>query len=107
MIRVKVNLNRELEKLQKQLEEEAKLDTVIAQGLSYLKARTPKDTGEASSSWVFKPTPNNGSTIGYYYNDEDYIVYLNRGSSEQAPSYFIEGELAKIGKLIFPVVEET
>lgn len=47
-----------------------------------LKENTPVDTGHARDSWEIKE----GSIV----NTADYISQLNKGSSKQAPSHFIE-----------------
>jgi hypothetical protein len=47
-----------------------------------LKAATPVDTGRARDGWKY-----DGKSIS---NDVEYIDELNRGSSTQAPSHFIE-----------------
>jgi hypothetical protein len=63
---------------------------------------TPVDTGEAASSWTSK---NQGKNKFSIENDEDYIKYLNAGSSQQAPAHFIESVVLKYGKPQGPVVE--
>jgi len=60
---------------------------VSTQVLEELRAVTPKDTGEASNSWEIT---NLTKTSFKVTNDEDYIKYLNAGSSKQAPANFIE-----------------
>lgn len=50
--------------------------------LTRLKQETPVDTGHARDSWRIE-----GDKI---INDADYISTLNEGSSNQAPSNFIE-----------------
>ena len=50
-----------------------------------LKEATPVDTGYAQSRWR-----REGNTI---VNDAEYMTQLNGGSSQQAPSYFIEKTL--------------
>ena len=54
-----------------------------------LKEITPKDTGEAASSWVVDNL-NQEKLSFEIKNDKDYIKYLNAGSSKQAPANFIE-----------------
>jgi len=64
---------------------------------------TPIDTGYARSRWTFKVNDDyvvryNVTGKGLLFNefkytisnDTSYIVYLNRGSSKQAPAFFIE-----------------
>jgi hypothetical protein len=50
--------------------------------LQELKDATPVDTGHARESWKIE-----GNKI---VNDAEYIDDLNAGSSQQAPSHFIE-----------------
>lgn len=71
------NIKLELEKQKKVAKEHAKDKLVLA-----LKAATPVDTGFARDSW--RKTPDG------IVNDAPYIQELNEGSSEQAPSHFIE-----------------
>jgi hypothetical protein len=52
-----------------------------------LKEATPVDTGEARDGWeVVQTGPKEFSLV----NDVEHIKYLNAGSSEQAPAFFIE-----------------
>lgn len=53
--------------------------------LASLKDATPVDTGRARDGWRFE----NNSII----NDVEYIDELNQGTSQQAPSNFIEKTL--------------
>jgi len=50
--------------------------------LAALREATPKDTGEAAAGWQIQ-----GESI---VNNVDHVLLLNRGSSTQAPSHFIE-----------------
>ena len=55
-----------------------------------LRAATPVDTGAARDGWRV-----DGKTIR---NDVEYIDHLNQGSSQQAPSFFVEKTiLAQVG----------
>jgi hypothetical protein len=77
--------------------------------LSAVVANTPVDTGYARSRWTLqKPDAYtvrySVSTPGLFTefkfvlsNDAPYIVYLNRGSSKQAPAYFIESTIMSQG----------
>ena len=56
---------------------------------------TPIDTGEARRGWKIVKTES-GFRIT---NDVDYINELNEGSSQQAPSNFIEYTLMEFGKV--------
>lgn len=57
-----------------------------------LKAETPVDTGEARDGWH-----REGRNI---VNNVDHIDVLNSGSSEQAPSHFIEQTILKNADVI-------
>lgn len=94
-------LPEELSRMRTELSSQQKevLTQYMQLALSELARNTPVDTGEAASSWSIS-----GMEI---VNDEDYIVYLNDGSSIQAPAFFIESILAGYGDLQFPVVENT
>ena len=70
------NLNTEFE-LKKELKKR--------QMISALRAATPIDTGKARAGWE--------STPSGIENPVKYIDRLNKGSSKQAPSYFIERTL--------------
>lgn len=64
----------------------AKAETAkIKQCVEALKEATPVDTGKARDGWY-----SSGKTIK---NDVEYVEYLNEGSSQQAPSHFIESTL--------------
>ena len=66
--------------------------------LTGLKRATPVDTGHAASRWSMKlGKESNGEPFCEISNDADYIMRLNRGHSQQAPSYFIEQILAAAG----------
>lgn len=69
-----------------QLEHKAALrkekQAVAKQLVERLKEATPVDTGEAREGWR-----SEGNSI---VNDVEHIAMLNDGSSQQAPSHFIE-----------------
>jgi len=50
-----------------------------------LRAVTPVDTGNARDNWTV--------TKSGVENNTEYLEYLNKGSSQQAPEYFIEKTL--------------
>jgi hypothetical protein len=60
-----------------------------------LKRVTPVKTGFARSRWKSKKYLLLSG--GEIYNDASYIERLNRGSSTQAPSFFIEQSLMAAG----------
>ena len=55
---------------------------VLNQIVTDLRAATPVDTGEARDGWY--------ATRNSIENDVDHIDALNAGSSQQAPSHFVE-----------------
>ena len=63
--------------------------------LEALKEETPVDTGEARAGWRVSFIDKGIKII----NDVDHIEDLNEGSSQQAPSNFIEHTLMRFGKL--------
>jgi hypothetical protein len=67
---------------------------------SELRAATPLDTGEAREAWVLVQTPLGIDIL----NSTEYIDDLNRGSSKQAPSHFIERIALKYGKPLGNIV---
>lgn len=75
-----------------------------------LRLATPIDTGYARSRWELsrndKAQANYRATGSRFFgndftffvsNDADYIKYLNRGHSKQAPSFFIEQTIMSQG----------
>jgi hypothetical protein len=89
--------------LMKQVEAEISSNlTMISENVrSDLQSVTPKDTGEASRSWSIEIKPK-GFDIT---NDEDYVKYLNAGSSSQAPANFIEKVALNYGNPKGAIVE--
>jgi hypothetical protein len=61
---------------------------------------TPVDTGEAAASWTYRVE---GDKV-ILENDEFYVKFLNAGSSQQAPAYFIESVMLKYGTPLGPIV---
>ena len=60
-----------------------------------IRRRTPVDTGNARDSWEFHKDANGDISI---VNDVDYIIYLEEGSSQQAPSGMVRTSIAKVIK---------
>jgi hypothetical protein len=89
--------------VRKQFEKESlpALAKLASLALVELKAATPVDTGEASESWEYYFAGKNTVVLE---NSAAHIVFLNAGSSEQAPAYFIENVILKYGKPIGPIV---
>jgi hypothetical protein len=63
--------------------------------LTLMKNETPVDTGEAKSSWVVKVSKDKLSLE----NDENYIFYVNSGTSKIQPRNFIERVCLSFGKI--------
>lgn len=63
--------------------------------------KTPIDTGLARASWKINESKDNYNLE----NTTEYIQYLNQGSSQQAPAYFIESTAIKYGVPIGTIVE--
>jgi hypothetical protein len=84
MIKIKNNLN-----LKKEMDEQinSAKDLIVKKLIKDLKEETPVDSGAARDGWKY-----NGNSI---INKVPYIDDLNRGTSKQAPSYFIEQTLLK------------
>lgn len=95
-----VDFNKEINRIEREVENLA-LET-IHDRLDYAKDQlvivTPVDTGKARSGWgVIKSKTIFGSQVGEIFNNVEYISYLNNGHSKQAPEFFIEKVLLKVG----------
>lgn len=66
----------------------------VLQAVQALKTATPKDTGRASKAWSSTLTSSEVATI---VNNTPYIGILNDGHSQQAPAYFVEQVLHRLG----------
>jgi hypothetical protein len=114
MIKFKLNGVKELSKdLNTKLEKDS--SKFFNKELEILKitlvAATPIDTGYARSRWEYAEQTkfkisfkfSNKFLVGFtdkiytVTNDTPYIIYLNKGSSKQAPSFFIEKTLISQG----------
>ena len=80
MTRIDKEISNQFKKLVEQ-ELEAKKKLLVQE----LKDATPVDTGEARDGWRI-----DGDSI---VNDVEHIEQLNEGSSQQAPSFFVERTL--------------
>lgn len=91
------NLEHEIGNLRKKIkkagDDKAKL-TIVAL-LADLKTATPVDTGLAQSSWTARQISNVTTVV---QNNVPYIRYLNEGSSEKAPAFFVERVALKYGR---------
>ena len=65
---------------------------------AYLELRkaTPVDTGEAKDGWKLERAVS-VDDIARIENAVEHIVYLNDGHSQQAPRYFVEQTLMRLG----------
>jgi len=100
-----VNFEREMQRIEDEISDIANLEisALVEYGTQQLRVVTPVDEGNARNGWrrtIHKNFRNSfiGATI---YNEVEYIDRLNKGHSQQAPSYFIEQTLSRIG-LITP-----
>ena len=97
-----VNFRQEMDRVEREVKRLANDDikSRVAYATKTLKLVTPVDTGKARAGWedqtYYAP---DGYLDGSILNKVEYIEYLNRGHSKQAPSYFIEQVLMKIGVL--------
>jgi len=94
---------RGIEEEVKQIAEE-EVGLRVAFATTSLRRVTPVDTGEARSGWTSRPELDfRGETSYVIENPVEHITYLNRGSSKQAPKYFIEQVLTTIGLIGSPI----
>lgn len=68
-----------------------------------LRDATPVDTGNARDSWNLVATGNKQQPYRVA-NSAPYIEYLNAGSSQQAPPFFVDKIALKYGKPVGAVV---
>jgi hypothetical protein len=89
---------------------DTKGEAAIQQLFSDLVLATPIRTGYARSRWTLEPSTQYTVKYDVRYkglwfgerkvvlsNDAPYIIYLNQGSSKQAPAYFIEQTILSHG----------
>jgi len=104
-VKIRVDYEKEIDRIKKEavkiangsVQERTKFATEA------LRSVTPVDTGYAASRWQYEMKTINGETVGDITNDTPYLIYLNKGSSKQAPPFFIEQTLLTIGELSAPV----
>lgn len=95
-----VNFKQELARVEREVQQIANNDikSKVDFAVKTLRVVTPVDTGEARSGWEDRTYMGfDGYLDGTILNKVEHIEYLNRGHSKQAPSYFIEQVLIKIG----------
>jgi len=97
-----VNFEQELKRVEREVRQQANMN--IEEKIDYatntLRVVTPVDTGKARQGWTNQKFKINGKfTEGVIENPVEYIDVLNKGHSKQAPKYFIEQVLSRIGIL--------
>lgn len=97
-----VNFEKEMRRVEQEVQRLANKDIErrVDFAVNTLRVVTPIDTGEARAGWednTYRGT--DGFLDGTIKNDVGHIEFLNRGHSKQAPQYFIEQVLIKIGLL--------
>jgi len=96
-----INFKQEIERIEREVKELAneEIEELIHYGTEQLKVVTPVDKGRARLGWFDEIERNRygGFTGGSIINEVPYIGRLNTGHSQQAPKYFIEQTLVKIG----------
>ena len=96
------DFDKELKRVEKEMLKRAndEVDDLIDFATVTLKVVTPVDTGEARAGWYnVKTTDLKGDGGGMINNPVEHIEPLNNGHSQQAPKFFIEQVLLKIGLL--------
>jgi hypothetical protein len=97
-----VNFKQELARVEREVQQLANVDIKkkVTFAVETLKVVTPVDTGEARSGWEDRTYMGlDGYLDGTILNRVEHVEYLNRGHSQQAPSFFIEQVLIKVGVL--------
>lgn len=96
-----VDFKKEMKRLEKEVLERGTMEVheQIDLATDNLRVVTPVDTGKARKGWKNKKINSLGGQTGEISNDVEYIDILNKGHSKQAPKYFIEQVLTKIGIL--------
>lgn len=95
-----VNFRKELDRVEREVKALANKDikAKVVYATETLKVVTPVDTGEARAGWEDNTyVAPDGFLDGSIINDVPHIEKLNKGTSRQAPRYFIEQVLMKIG----------
>lgn len=96
-----VNFKEEMKRVEAEVKRLGSIE--ISKKIDYatdtLRQVTPVDTGEARSGWRNVKKKGIANEEGRIINEVEHIVPLNNGHSQQAPRYFIEQVLTKIGIL--------
>jgi hypothetical protein len=108
-IKNKNNFVRELLKEHGELSKEL-VEKVLIRAIQELKATTPVDTGAARDGWYYQ-----FDSIGSFFsltgvkfeilNEQEYILFVNNGTSTIAPRRFIEQILLRYGVQIGPLAK--
>lgn len=97
-----VNFDKELARVEREVREQSnmQLEERIDYATLTLRQVTPVDTGRARKGWEQEKYRDRNKFVGATIkNSVEYISVLNQGHSKQAPRYFIEQVLSKIGIL--------
>lgn len=97
-----VNFKKELKRVEEEINRlgNIEIEERLDYSLNTLQIVTPVDTGKARAGWKLTKLKNKEKLVeGILENPVDYISELNKGHSRQAPRYFIEQVLSKIGLL--------
>lgn len=98
----RINFKEELKRIEQEMEDfrETEVFRRMDFATETLRIVTPVDTGEARSGWKNRKVKSFGKEVGgFLINNVEHIVFLNDGSSQQAPKFFIEQVLLTIGLL--------
>jgi hypothetical protein len=97
-----INFKQELRRIEKEVLEQGdeEILDLVDYAVDQLRVVTPVDTGEARSGWYSQKVRQlDGSSGSLIINEVEHISSLNKGSSQQAPKFFIEQVLVQIGIL--------
>jgi hypothetical protein len=87
------NLSRDF-KRQSNAEVQKQFTAILTTAVNELKSVTPVDTKLASESWSLAVDGQEAEIT----NAQEYVKFLNAGSSKQAPAFFIEQTMLNYGK---------
>lgn len=97
-----VDFDKEMRRVEQEVKNIANdsMEKRIEYSVDTLQRVTPVDTGRARKGWRSNIIKRRNKFLeGEIINDVEYINRLNRGHSRQAPKYFIEQVLTRIGVL--------
>ena len=97
-----INFEEEMLRIEREMARivKSEMKYLVEYATTQLKIVTPVDQGRARAGWFneMKLTPDEMELVeALIFNDVPYIDRLNRGHSKQAPKFFIEQTLLKIG----------